>query len=289
MAKGEPRRIADPVIVTAPASPIDGAEANRSLARVAASSGDLLGRLHAIWGLGQLARIQLDGKQLGLWDVLGPLLDDRQAEVRAQAARVLGEAREPKSFDRLVARLDDASPRVRSFAAIALGKLGRPEAVGPLLAMLRADGGKDAVLRHAAVMGLVGSASDRPGGAEACGRRCLDVGADGRPAGDASARRSRDRPVPQGRRSSAGARGRAGDQRRADRRRDAGAGRAAVDVGLRRCRWCIACSTPTCGGATPRTPSRWPPRPPRPACPPRCASRRWRCSANGRARRVATR
>ncbi len=159
MAKGEPRRIADPVIVTAPASPIDGAEANRSLARVAASSGDLLGRLHAIWGLGQLARIQLDGKRLGLWDVLGPLLDDRQAEVRAQAARVLGEAREPRTFNRLIARLDDASPRVRSFAAIAVGKLGRPEAMGPLLAMLRADGGKDPVLRHAAVMGLVGSAS----------------------------------------------------------------------------------------------------------------------------------
>ena len=86
------------------------------------------------------------------------------AEVRAQAAKVLGEVREPKAFDGLIARLDDDSPRVRLFAAIALGKLGRAEAVGPLLAMLRANGDKDPYLRHAAVMGLVGSASRRPGG-----------------------------------------------------------------------------------------------------------------------------
>ena len=53
------------------------------------------------------------------------LLDDADAEVRAQAARVLGDAaarcRRP-ALD--PAALGDASPRVRFFAAIALGKLG---------------------------------------------------------------------------------------------------------------------------------------------------------------------
>ena len=69
----------------------------------------------------------------------------------------MGEQREPKAFDTLIGRLSDDSPRVRFFAAMALGKLGRSEAVGPLLELLRDNADKDPYLRHAAVMGLVGS------------------------------------------------------------------------------------------------------------------------------------
>ncbi len=131
----------------------------RDLATVAASSGDLRARLHAIWGLGQVGRVRSDGNRLDTWALLGGLLDDREAEVRVQAAKVLGEVHEPKAFEGLVARLRDDSPRVRSLSAIALGKLNRAEAVAPLLTMLRDDGGKDPYLRHSAVMGLVGSTS----------------------------------------------------------------------------------------------------------------------------------
>ncbi len=134
-----------------------GEAGSRTFARVAGSKEDLLARIHAVWGLGQIARLKGAGRSLSLWDVLSPMLDDPDAEVRAQAARVLGEAREARAFDRLIGRLSDDSPRVRFFAAMALGKLGRPEAVGPLLGMLRANADKDPYLRHAAVMGLVGS------------------------------------------------------------------------------------------------------------------------------------
>ena len=92
-----------------------------------------------------------------LWDAIGGLLADPDPEVRAQTAKVVGEATEAKAFDRLIALLADASPRVRFFAAIAVGKLGRSEAIGPLLAMIRANGDNDPYLRHAGVMGLVGS------------------------------------------------------------------------------------------------------------------------------------
>ncbi len=122
--EGTAERIADPVVVTGPS---DGQGALKGLAQVAAApSGDLLARLHAIWGLGQVGRVRSRRRSgSSTWDVLGPLLDDRQAEVRAQAAKVLGEVREAKAFDGLIARLRDDSPRVRSLAAIALGKLGR--------------------------------------------------------------------------------------------------------------------------------------------------------------------
>jgi quinoprotein glucose dehydrogenase len=114
------------------------------LARVAKDAPSTFGRLHAIWGLGQLKAVA----------PLGPLLDDADAEVRAQAAKVLGELR--AGLHPLIARLDDPQPRVRFMAAIALGKLGKNEAFGPLVEMLRKNADADAFLRHAGVMGLAG-------------------------------------------------------------------------------------------------------------------------------------
>ncbi len=134
-----------------------GGEGFTILTRVAGSKENRLARIHAIWGLGQIVRMKGAGPSRSLWDILNPMLDDPDAEIRAQAARAMGDTRESKSLDRLIGRLEDDSPRVRFFAAMALGKLGRPEAVGPLLGLLRANADKDPYLRHAAVMGLVGS------------------------------------------------------------------------------------------------------------------------------------
>jgi quinoprotein glucose dehydrogenase len=130
-----------------------------AFARVAGKTEKTLPRVHALWGLEQSIRQTHGLHRERLWDIIAPLLIDRDAEVRAQAAKIAGETKEPKSFERLSGLLTDASPRVRYFAAISLGKLGRPDSAGPLLALLRANADKDPYLRHAAVMGLVGSAS----------------------------------------------------------------------------------------------------------------------------------
>jgi len=134
-----------------------GDEAWRRLAQVAGSKEITLARIHAIWGLAQAARTSRGGRRHPPLGALLPLLEDADAEVRAQAAKVLGEAKEPRALDRLIGLLDDASPRVRFFAALALGKLGRSEAIEPLLRMLQANTDLDPYLRHAGVMGLVGS------------------------------------------------------------------------------------------------------------------------------------
>jgi quinoprotein glucose dehydrogenase len=120
--------------------------AKEILARAAAGAPTTYGRLHGIWGLGQLKAVA----------PLGPLLDDPDAEVRAQAAKVLGELR--AGLHPLIARLDDPQPRVRFMAAIALGKLAKKDAFGPLVEMLRKNADADAFLRHAGVMGLSGIA-----------------------------------------------------------------------------------------------------------------------------------
>ena len=134
-----------------------GEEGWTTLARIARLGVKTLPRIHAIWGLGQAGRTVRDGRRTNQWSAIKPLLADADPEVRAQAVKVVGEAKEPKSFEALVGLLDDASLRVRFFAAIALGKLGRSEAAGSLLKLLRASADTDPYLRHAGVMGLVAS------------------------------------------------------------------------------------------------------------------------------------
>ncbi len=129
-----------------------------ALTKAALEGPNLLARLHGIWGLAQIARRETDGmKKL---EALLPLLGDKEAEVRAQAAKAIGEGKPAEAgyYERLVPLLKDDSPRVRYFAAISLGKLGRKEAISPLSAMLEENNNQDSVLRHAGIMGLAGSA-----------------------------------------------------------------------------------------------------------------------------------
>lgn len=116
-------------------------------------------RIHALWGLGQGMRA---GKvEPGIVEgLITALAEDKDLEVRAQLAKVVGDAPNDSSFGvKLLPFLKDRSPRVRFQAAIALGKLKVHEATPELLAQLAANADKDAYLRHAFVMGLVGCAS----------------------------------------------------------------------------------------------------------------------------------
>lgn len=127
------------------------------LSRVAEKSEHQLARLHATWGLGQIAAAHLPS----LYNVTSTLLTNclsSDAEVRGQSAKVLGQLRTRRALNSLLKLLDDPEPRPRFFAAIALGKIGRKEAVGPLLEMLRENNNRDRYLRHAGIMGLVGCA-----------------------------------------------------------------------------------------------------------------------------------
>lgn len=123
------------------------------LTQATTSEHQLLKRLHGIWGLGQLAR-----KQPDILNAVLALVDDRDAEVRAQVARVCGDARFEASSAILVKLCQDQSPRVRSLAAIAVGHLKVKSAVDPLFEILAQTGETDPTLRHCAIMGLVGTA-----------------------------------------------------------------------------------------------------------------------------------
>lgn len=120
----------------------------------AAAAGETIPRLHAIWGLGQMGR-----KGEGVSSTLLELTEDSEAEVRANAARTLGDLGVTEAKDRLIAMLADGSPRVRSLAAIALGRVADPgdaDAIGALFGMAEdtSDGKVDPVLRHACLSAL---------------------------------------------------------------------------------------------------------------------------------------
>ncbi len=114
----------------------------------------LFARVHGLWGLGQLARAQPE-----ILAAVLPLADDPNPEVRAQLARVCGDARFAAAEPAIVKLCQDSNSRVRSLAAIAAGKLKAKSAVGPLFEVLAEIADTDPTLRHAVVMGLVGTAS----------------------------------------------------------------------------------------------------------------------------------
>jgi len=108
-----------------------------------------LGRLHAVWGLTQLGR---SGTKVA--PVFVKLLKDADPEVRAQAAKGLGDVKAASAQAVLEKSLADAGPRVQFFAAQSLGKLKDARSTPALLAMLEANDNKDAYLRFVAAHAL---------------------------------------------------------------------------------------------------------------------------------------
>jgi len=122
----------------------------RVFREVLEQQGHQLARIHAIWGISQLAR-QEDSAYAGH---LIPVLNDADAEVRAQAAKWLGDVRYEPAAGALVPLLADTSSRVRFFAAEALGRIGHEPAIQPIITMLRENDDRDAYLRHAGSLAL---------------------------------------------------------------------------------------------------------------------------------------
>jgi quinoprotein glucose dehydrogenase len=129
-----------------------GAKSGPLFAKVAGAAGAApLARLHAVWGLTQL------GHSTGKADpLLAKLLTDKDGEVRAQAAKALGDLGQKKAVPALIKLLGDAEPRAQFFAAQSLGKLQDSSATAPLLGVLRKNADQDAYLRFAAAHALAG-------------------------------------------------------------------------------------------------------------------------------------
>ena len=108
-----------------------------------------LARVHAIWGISQFARKDLKHAKLLL-----PLLKDSDPEIRAQAAKWIGDVRYKEAGEELIPLLKDDNSRARFFAAEALGRIAYEPALNAIVEFLRANNEEDAFIRHAGSLAL---------------------------------------------------------------------------------------------------------------------------------------
>ncbi|CAN1542257.1 Haem-binding domain, putative [Spirosomataceae bacterium] len=113
------------------------------------TSKNQLTKIHAIWGIGMLART--DAKYS---EALLKVLDDTDTEIQAQAAKTLGEVRNKNAVDKLKNLLTSDNSRVKFYATEALGKLGDKSAISNILSMIDKNKDEDIYLRHAGVFAL---------------------------------------------------------------------------------------------------------------------------------------
>ncbi|MEQ1584453.1 MAG: HEAT repeat domain-containing protein, partial [Cyclobacteriaceae bacterium] len=108
-----------------------------------------LARVHAIWGISQFAR-----KDLKHAELLLPLLVDSDPEIRAQAAKWIGDVRFKAAGDKLIPLLTDDYSRARFFAAEALGRISYEPALNPIIELLQSNNDVDEYIRHAGSLAL---------------------------------------------------------------------------------------------------------------------------------------
>jgi len=117
--------------------------------------------LHALWGLGQLYRQKAEGSA----DAIVDALSAEDPEIRANAARVVGDSMVIEAQGDLLKLLSDSSARVVSLSAIALGRVapkGDETVVKALFAVAKLNQGKDfeVTLRHSLLSALDRVAED---------------------------------------------------------------------------------------------------------------------------------
>ncbi len=135
-----------------------GEKQTAALVKLAKSADNLPARLHSLWGLGQIAttsKATREGAKSDALEAVVALAGDKEAHVRANVARVLGDARYRPAYDALVKLTTDGDAHVRALGTIALGKLGRREALPAVFSVLKANADQDPHLRHAGVTALV--------------------------------------------------------------------------------------------------------------------------------------
>jgi quinoprotein glucose dehydrogenase len=102
-----------------------------------------LARLHGLWGLAQLAR-----KDASKGGAFGEFLTDQDGEMRAQAARMIGDVKVAALVPKVLPLLMDTAPRARYFAAEAIARTAYKPAGAAIVDMLVDNDGHDMYIQH---------------------------------------------------------------------------------------------------------------------------------------------
>lgn len=126
-----------------------GRSVSEELLETARSSPNEFARLHALWAITQLIR-----NEKAEPIVLSEFLNDTDPEIRAQAARLIGDIRFGGVGEQLAELLQDPSPRVRFFAAEAIARTAYAPAIQGIIQMLEENDDQDLYLRFAGANAL---------------------------------------------------------------------------------------------------------------------------------------
>lgn len=109
-----------------------------------------LTRLHAVWGLGQIAQTEPE-----LYDHHLTYLTDKDPEIRAQCAKILSDSRLSKFGEALsLSMTSDKNAKVKAFAAIGAGKCSAYQSIPDIFQLLATNDNKDPFLRHSCIQAL---------------------------------------------------------------------------------------------------------------------------------------
>lgn len=118
--------------------------------KVMGQKANQIARIHAIVGTSQIARME----DMKYAKPLIPLLKDADPEIRAQAAKWIGDIKYKDAGEFMLALLVDDYPRARFFGAEAIGRIGYTPAFTSLVGLLDNNNDVDAFIRHAASLAL---------------------------------------------------------------------------------------------------------------------------------------
>jgi len=126
-----------------------GDDGYASLKSAADSSTDQLQKIHAMWGMGQVARKY----QLKAEDLI-TFLDDPDPEIVAQALKLMGDAKYDVAKEKIRHLIASDNARVSFFATETAGIINDAAAVDEIISMLIKNNDEDVYLRHAGSLAL---------------------------------------------------------------------------------------------------------------------------------------
>ena len=133
-------------------------KAYSSFVKVLEASDNVLAQLHSLWGMGILAR---NGSfETEIKKILPNFLSENYSvELRSQVLNLFADLQIESAEETLLDVIKAEDARLKFFAAKALGKIQSQKAFDALVTLLEENQDQDPVLRHAGVMGFVGTSS----------------------------------------------------------------------------------------------------------------------------------
>ncbi|MCH2178509.1 MAG: HEAT repeat domain-containing protein [Mariniblastus sp.] len=147
--------LAERAFASAQSEPPQYGKAAQVLLKTAKNPGPTLGRIHALWAIGQVDELENQVFREELPSLLQKISQDPDPEIRAQAMKYAFLCRhDPGVSDRVIAALKDPNARVRYFATLALGWRGEVSDLQLVSDLLVDNNNVDPALRHAGIMAL---------------------------------------------------------------------------------------------------------------------------------------